>query len=44
MQGAVMASARPVAEAFNAFGLRQVAELQARRRAEDEAHVRCLVH
>lgn len=40
VQGAVMASARPVAEAFNEFGLRQVAEVQARRRAEDEAHVR----
>ena len=40
-QGAVMASAKPVAEAFNAFGQRQVEELQAQRRAEDEAHV-CL--
>ncbi|KAK9823034.1 hypothetical protein WJX81_001586 [Elliptochloris bilobata] len=38
-QGAVIASVRPVAEAFNEFGQRQVAELQARRRAEDDAHV-----
>jgi len=36
----VLASAAPVAEAFNEFGKRVVAELQARRRAEDAAHVR----